>query len=267
MNPALARETLSRFCSDEAKSAKEVGGLFYTFQGGAALEARLLGADIKPTASGFGDVIPLVNSHEGLVNAPHRFIETQMKNLLDELKALAGENNLWLNMTAPYSLLCDICSPQLPIWLLRYPEEVGAALHSLTETLAGYGITAFDSGVKVISLSDMQALPAVLGEKHHRRFAAEYQVILLKNILAEGGPGIIHLCPFTFAPLETYGLSAYRASPVPGNDYQTALLECYGRGKRVVIGQQCPHVKSSAYIFEMSEICGKNLIPIKGERP
>ncbi|HWQ43261.1 MAG TPA: hypothetical protein VN456_14670 [Desulfosporosinus sp.] len=38
MNPELTREALSRFCSDEAKNAKEVGGLFYTYQGVPALE-------------------------------------------------------------------------------------------------------------------------------------------------------------------------------------------------------------------------------------
>ncbi|ADY56823.1 hypothetical protein Sgly_2540 [Syntrophobotulus glycolicus DSM 8271] len=253
MNPELTREALSRFCSDEAKNAKEVGGLFYTYQGAPALEARLLGADITPTVSGFGDVIPLINCHEELNRLPCHFLEEKLKNLLDSLNVLAEANNLWLNMMAPYSLLCDVCSPRLPLWLLRYPDEVEAALLSLTEALADYGAKAFDHGVKVISLCDMQALPAVLGEKHHRRFAAKYQVLLLKSLLAEGGRGVVHVCPFTFSPLETYSLAFYHGYPIPGKDYQAAVLERYERGRRVVVGRQCPHIKVTETIYEMSE--------------
>lgn len=243
----------SAYCAAAENCISQVESLFLTLPGDFVTEARALGAQTQITASGFFDVTPLVTTPEQLPRIPYLPDQPLIKELFMEIERLSATRYIFLNVIAPYSLLTLICSQKLPAWLLKQTDEVKIALGILTDALADYIMAAFERGVKIVSLQDSYAQHGLLGDKRYRTFAAEYQVRLLQRLSGSSSRGVVHLCPFSFVPLEEYGLLKLSYVELPNPYYEKALLDMANRSDHVVfIGHQCPHNRLAKYLYQLN---------------
>lgn len=242
----------SPYCADPENQVRVEDSRFLILPPDLVTEARALGAKTARTASGFFDVSPLITGPEELGALPRLKDAPLIRELLTKIQEQAPARHILLNVSAPYSLLSQISSSKLPAWLLRRPQEVHAALSMLTDELGGYILEAFRRGVKIVSLSDPYAQKSLLGEPCHRAFAADYQLRLLRRLSESAAFGLVHLCPFSFVPLEEYGLlSASKRTPADTN-YEAALLDAANTAENLIfIGRQCPHTRHASQLYQI----------------
>lgn len=241
------------YCATRENVVRTEDSLFLTLPDDFVTEARALGAQTRATASGFWEVIPQIRAPEQLRDIPYLPDKPVIRDLLAEIERRSEAHNVLLNVSAPYSLLAQISSPKLPAWLLRRPDAVHAALGSLTGALADYIGKAFDRGVKMVSMADPHAQRELLGEKCHMGFAAQYQLRLLERLVQSPCHGIVHLCPFSFTPLEKYGLLALSDLTPAESFYERILLDAANSADRVVlIGHQCPHTRFTRHLYQLA---------------
>lgn len=244
---------LSPYCAAPENAVRADDSLFLTLPDDFVTEARALGAQAQATASGFLEVIPQMTAPEQLHAIPYLPDQPLIRDLLAEIERRSAVRNVRLNVSAPYSLLAQISSPKLPAWLLRCPHDVHTALGSLTDALADYIGEAFDRGVKIVSLADPYAQRGLLGEKRYKDFAAKYQLRLLERLSQSPSHGVAHLCPFSFAPLEEYGLLALPDLTPAEPSYEKALLDVAQSAQSVVlIGRQCPYTRFTAHLYQLA---------------
>ncbi|MDX9872106.1 MAG: uroporphyrinogen decarboxylase family protein [Clostridia bacterium] len=240
------------YCAALENRTEPADGPFLTLPPDLVTEARALGARTKITASGLFDIVPIVTAPEELRGLPWLPDRPLMKKLLAEIAQQAGSMDILLNVNAPYSVLSQISSPQLPAWLLRHPDDVYTALSALTNGLSAYIHEALTHGVKVISLADPYAQKNLLGEKCHRAFAGEYQLQLLQSLAQSPARGIVHLCPFSFTALEEYGLLSASILTPADSDYAPALLSAANTAESIIfIGRQCLHTRRALHLYQM----------------
>ncbi|SHH98613.1 Uroporphyrinogen decarboxylase (URO-D) [Sporobacter termitidis DSM 10068] len=252
VSPHAPEHMAGPYCAALENAVSAEDSLFLTLPADFVTEARALGARAHVTASGFCDVTPPFTSPEQLRDIPPLPERPLIRELLAELERRSAARAILLNVSAPYSLLALLSSQKLPAWLLRQPEEVRAALGALTDGLAGYIAAALDRGVKVVSLADPQAQRGLLGEKRYRAFAAEFQLRLLERLAESPAHGVVHLCPYSFSPLEEYGLLELSELAPPDPSYERALLSTAENAETVIfIGHQCPHTKSAARLYQL----------------
>lgn len=243
----------SLYCATGENAVRTEDSLFLTLPDDFAAEARALGAQTRATASGFWEVIPQITAPEQLRDIPYLPDKPVIRDLLAEIERRSEAHNVLLNVSAPYSLLAQISSPKLPAWLLRRPDAVHAALGSLTGALADYIGKAFDRGVKVVSMADPHAQRELLGEKCYKEFAAQYQLRLLERLVQSPSHGVVHLCPFSFTPLEEYGLLALSDLTPAESSYEKVLLNVANSANSVVlIGHQCPHTRFIGHLYQLA---------------
>ena len=248
----LPNKIPSTYCAVPENAVQADGSLFLTLPDDFVTEARALGVQTQVTASGFGEVISQITAPEQLREIPYLPDKPLIRNLLAEIERRSVEENVLLNVTAPYSLLAQISSSKLPAWLLRYPDAVHAALGPLTDALADYIGEAFDRGVKVVSLEDPYAQRGLLGEICYKSFAVKYQVRMLERLVQSPSHGIIHLCPFSFVPLEEYGLLELAVLTPEETSYEKVLLNVAKSAKSVIlIGHQCPHTRFTEHLYQL----------------
>jgi hypothetical protein len=247
-----ASKKQSLFCLDHEESAGMSDGLFTILPERAFTLARAYGAKASETASGFIDTEPLITSPEELKSIPRLSEQPLVAAQLSDIGRLSKRENVWLNATAPYSLLAELSSRKMPAWLIRFPDDVHAALRAITQGIQEYIASAFASGALIVSISDHHAQRELLGEKRFRIFAAEYQRRLLANLSESGLRGVVHLCPYSFEPLCEYGLADVRVIAPEKSDYRQTLLEMSRKtSSLVILGHQCPHTRSSASVYQI----------------
>jgi uroporphyrinogen-III decarboxylase len=213
-------------------------------------EARALGAEVTRTASGFVEVRPLYTRPDELKNVANLGDRPLLLEVLENIRTAARDREVLLNVNAPYSVLSLITPPErFYAWLARYPDEVHAALKTITAGLASYIKQAFAAGAKIVSLADPQAQPMLLGDVRYREYVADWQYRLLKLLTPSDGKGLLHLCPYGFFMLEKYGYVEVRAVDFPRRRYEDALFEAADGDGIVFAGRQCPHTRLTEHLY------------------
>ena len=243
----------SIYCAKPNHTVGSEDGIFVRLPYNFADEAAALGAGIQDTASGFSNVVPLVDAPEHFKNIRRLSESVRIAGRLSEIKGLSENHRLMVNAIAPYSLLTTVSTAKLQGWLIRCPDEVLSVLDFLSDELAWYLSALFHAGVKVVSLSDPHAQKELLGDMRFRKFCAGSQMALLKRLAGSVEKGVLHLCPYSFSDLEAYELIERKEMRPVSGSYEEALLISANQASEIcIIGGQCPHTKYAKHVYYLS---------------
>jgi hypothetical protein len=238
----------SERCVREGAALPAAESRFCVFPGNFITEAKAFGAELVPTASGFFDVLPLVNRPEALGKLPGLSQTPMIKRLLSDIEAAARTSPVMLYLNGAYTVLTQLCTPRLFAWMIKEPDAVHRALAQLAGALAEVGIAALNRGARVLSAADPGASKELLGERRYRTFAAFYQFRLLKALHDGAAGGVVHTCPYNFMPLIDYGGVTAKRELFERRGYEAVLLELADTEEMVITGGQCPHTAATDYI-------------------
>jgi uroporphyrinogen-III decarboxylase len=242
------------------------------FPEGFVTEAQALGAGIRRTANGFASAEYLFSDPGELETLPLIHEQPPIRQVLEQIGKAPGGKTRLLKANGPYSILASLVEPKLFYrWLAKNPSAIHAALARITRGSGEYIRQAFDKGVKILSLADPFANPAILGERRYREFAATYLLRLLGELLHEQRHEgrLIHLCPHNSLALERFGLLKSETIPLDGKAgaSYTALLLSYDAGSRTtLLGNQCIYAVGAKELIRLTLLCRKGE-SITGESP
>jgi uroporphyrinogen-III decarboxylase len=164
---------------------------------------------------------------------------------------------IMLRVNAPYSVLAGLVEqPLFYRWLAKESEAVHAGLERVTGGLARYIRAGFERGVRIISIADPFANPAILGEKRCCDFACVWLSKLLEKIAPI--PGLVtHICPQSSLLLEQHGFVT--AAPFPTREanaehstlYLDFLINIVEEAKSAILGHQCIYAQETAQMVHL----------------
>ncbi|MDR0886708.1 MAG: hypothetical protein LBN22_10230 [Clostridiales Family XIII bacterium] len=137
--------------------------------------------------------------------------------------------------TAAYSRLAESYDKKWYARLIRDADAVTEELENLTDKIAADIIAMLvqmstDNMPVVVTLSDPYAQIQLLGEARFEQFVIASQLRLLERLSDSNVSGIVRLCPYSFSPLEDYGLLFMISED---ESYRNVRLQFYGH--------VCPH--------------------------
>jgi uroporphyrinogen-III decarboxylase len=216
-----------------------------------ATEAQALGAGIEITGNGFESPAFLYTDPVELNSLPRIEESKQIKSVLQQIKN-ASCPNILLKLNGPFSILASVIEPKLFYrWLKKYPDEINGALERITGGLASYVAESISSGARIISMADPFLNPDLVGPELYKKYGAYYFVKLLRHISAESSSGIVHICPHTSIPLETYGylkLGIVEPIKFATQTYIEGLFKSFTQKNVIFTGHQCIYTEQAKFI-------------------
>ncbi|MFP3042182.1 hypothetical protein LQZ19_10235 [Treponema primitia] len=224
---------------------------------GFVTEAQALGASINQTSGGFAVPSFLYTDPAMLRDIPRLDIQPPIKAILEDIRKETARS-IVLKVSGPYSILSSIIEPSLFYhWLIRNSLDVHAALEQLTLGLTAYIVQAIKNGARIISLADPYANPSILGSAHYKEYAGTYLIKLLHGIIEQSSCGIVHICPHSSIPLETYGYITAKSIPVEIDStlYIDTLFKLFDNNRIVLMGHQCIYSSSISCVRSLHFVC------------